>query len=412
MSREVLNAGRICAALIALQLGCGGTPPHVSTAGDSVELKIVAHYDDDLLFMSPDLTESIQQGRMVRTVFITAGDAGKDAAYWTDREAGILEAYASMAALPNSWEASTLTIAGKRLQLRSLAGSSRVSVVLLHLPDGSPAGSGFRSTHGESLAKLWNDKIPSLHAVDGSASYSKSELVAVLVGLMEQFHAQTVDVQDWTGQFKRDHSDHLHAGRFAHAAAERYSKPHTARAYRGYSLVEDPVNLTAHQQLDKERIVMGYAQHDSQICHRGVPCRPYSIYMGKQYPFIPATLVGPSGKCLQASPVVDDLHGRVELRPCRDLRNQKWSRVGKTLRSDLGGCLSQLRTDPANPVMLVVRVCSDGPEQNWSLARDGALKAGDGSCAMLAPIGAKRGTEILAGDCGDVPEQHWRLYKR
>src|SRR5216684_3876632 len=172
MYRGVLNTGRICAALIALQLGCGGKPPHTSPPGDSVELKIVAHYDDDLIFMSPDLAESIQQGRMVRTVFITAGDAGKDAAYWTDREAGILEAYASMAALPNSWESSTLTIAGKTVQLRSLAGSSRVSVVLLHLPDGSPVGSGFRSTRGESLAQLWNDKIPLLHAVDGSASYS------------------------------------------------------------------------------------------------------------------------------------------------------------------------------------------------------------------------------------------------
>src|SRR5215475_11483965 len=39
-------------------------------------MNIVAHEDDDLLFLSPDLIHDIQSGRCVRTIFVTAGDAG------------------------------------------------------------------------------------------------------------------------------------------------------------------------------------------------------------------------------------------------------------------------------------------------------------------------------------------------
>lgn len=47
---------------------------------------VVAHQDDDLLFLSPDLLHDVQANRCVRTVFVTAGDAGRDATYWGGRE--------------------------------------------------------------------------------------------------------------------------------------------------------------------------------------------------------------------------------------------------------------------------------------------------------------------------------------
>ena len=60
-------------------------------------LDVVAHQDDDLLFLSPDLLHDVQDGRCVRTVFVTAGDAGGDQAYWTSRQSGSMSAYATMA---------------------------------------------------------------------------------------------------------------------------------------------------------------------------------------------------------------------------------------------------------------------------------------------------------------------------
>lgn len=56
-------------------------------------LNIVAHQDDDLLFLSPDLINDIASGRSVRTVFLTAGDAGNGRDYWISRQAGSQAAY-------------------------------------------------------------------------------------------------------------------------------------------------------------------------------------------------------------------------------------------------------------------------------------------------------------------------------
>ena len=75
-------------------------------------LNIVAHEDDDLLFLSPDLLHAIQAGRSVRTVFLTAGDAGNDTAYWTGREAGMQAAYAQMCGVANTWTQTDAGIAG------------------------------------------------------------------------------------------------------------------------------------------------------------------------------------------------------------------------------------------------------------------------------------------------------------
>lgn len=422
------KAGYVCAALLALQLGCSKEP--LPQANESAELKIVAHYDDDLLFMSPDLAESIQEGRPVRTVFLTAGDAGKDVLYWRGREEGILEAYAAMAGVPNSWHKGEIIVSDRQVELQTLAGSSHVSLVLLRLPDGNGHGHGFPATGSESLAKLWSGKIPSMHPVDGSRSYSRSELVEVLVDLMEDFLPKTVDTQDWTPHFKRDHSDHVHAGLFAHAAEQRYSASHESRVYRGYNSVDEPVNLLASQQAAKERFLVGYARHDAQLCApRAGSCRPYSHFLGRQYPFIPGTLVGPGGKCLQVEGSVGAETRRarasltaaqaaarppageqVALRPCRDVNAQKWSMVGRQIKNGQRGCLSVEQPDSSSPWVVLMQACDGSSHQSWSISKDGHLKGADGSCVMLAPLGAKRGTELLLGDCGDVPEQGWRLY--
>ena len=44
-------------------------------------LDIVAHEDDDLLFLSPDVLHDIAAGRCVQTVFVTAGDANLGMGY-------------------------------------------------------------------------------------------------------------------------------------------------------------------------------------------------------------------------------------------------------------------------------------------------------------------------------------------
>ena len=406
---------RVCTALLFVLLGCSGEasrPP----VGDTIELKIVAHQDDDLLFMNPDLAESIGGGRTVRTVFVTAGDAGRGAAHWTRREEGILEAYATMASAENSWDASTLLVAGRPVTLRSLSKLPRISVVFLRLPDGNGHGSGFPATGKESLARLWTGKIPALHPLDGSASYSKSELVGLLTGLMDGLKAQTIDTQDWTGHFKGDHSDHIHSATFAHAAEQDYRVAHKTRVYRGYNLMREPANLLSGQQAAKEHFFLSYAKHDGQLCPRGSgACKARSDYprfISRQYPFIPGNLIGPGGKCLQA--VNEKIgHGRVRvaMRTCRDLPEQNWSMNGKALQSGIGGCLVIEDAGGASPAPLAVGPCT-GDDRTWSMRADGHLKGDEDLCATLSAGGTERDPEVVATQCGDVPEQKWRLYDR
>jgi LmbE family N-acetylglucosaminyl deacetylase len=70
-------------------------------------LNVVAHPDDDLLFLSPDLLDALRSGDDVRTVYLTAGDAGRAQEYWRGRTLGVGAAYATLLGVPDAWREST-----------------------------------------------------------------------------------------------------------------------------------------------------------------------------------------------------------------------------------------------------------------------------------------------------------------
>jgi GlcNAc-PI de-N-acetylase len=110
--RALLSLGAVPAAgVMAAGTAAWAAAPGVAAAGGGSRImNIVAHEDDDLLFLSPDLLHDLQAGHTVRTVFITAGDAADQVAggadqqrrYWMAREAGNRAAYAQMSGAPNS----------------------------------------------------------------------------------------------------------------------------------------------------------------------------------------------------------------------------------------------------------------------------------------------------------------------
>src|SRR5207253_2065746 len=139
LSTLLLLIGYIVGAsqvLVADTRASSATNVSLSECASVKDMYVVAHEDDDLLFMNPDLATSIRGGHCVRTVFLTAGDAGQPSAYWEAREEGMRAAYAYMAGLSNSWQQKTLAIAGRQLSLSTLDASSKVSLVFLRLPDG------------------------------------------------------------------------------------------------------------------------------------------------------------------------------------------------------------------------------------------------------------------------------------
>lgn len=66
-------------------------------------MNLVAHEDDDILFIASPTYTDVAARRCLTTVFLTAGDDGLGASYWQAREDGAMAAYAKMASVANSW---------------------------------------------------------------------------------------------------------------------------------------------------------------------------------------------------------------------------------------------------------------------------------------------------------------------
>ncbi|WP_410721392.1 PIG-L family deacetylase, partial [Burkholderia sp. SIMBA_048] len=69
-------------------------PPTLAQCHGIKDLAFVAHLDDDLLFMNPDIASNVAAGGCVRVVYLTASDAGEGDTYMLGRERGVRAAYA------------------------------------------------------------------------------------------------------------------------------------------------------------------------------------------------------------------------------------------------------------------------------------------------------------------------------
>ena len=84
--------------------------PAICTSANS-RMNVVAHEDDDILFMNPPTSLDVAAGRCLTTVYLTAGDDGLGASYWHGREDGAMAAYATMARVNNAWTTTRLQTA-------------------------------------------------------------------------------------------------------------------------------------------------------------------------------------------------------------------------------------------------------------------------------------------------------------
>ncbi len=280
--------------------GDGLHPPCPGGAAHCVDLRFVAHEDDDLLFMNPDLAASLAHGNRVVTVFLTAGTV-EDEARLTEREVGILNAYAFM--LDPRFAVAAREGCANMLAHWRLNGGAPVAigserVVQYDFVDETPSGARLSlvflrlvETHRTlDLPALWNGEAGSISTVAcvsgcalGSAApaqqYSSEELVDTLELLMTRFDAEAgnepvvVSTLDATHLFHRDEGDtrgfqdnrdHIAAAGFAvsafvrHHRRERADGPLHLRQYRGYNIGLEGANLDEAQVRDKRRAFYRY----------------------------------------------------------------------------------------------------------------------------------------------------------
>lgn len=140
----------------------------ISRVTDAVYMQIVAHQDDDLLFMNPDLQNVINTGSPITTVFLTAGEADRDPGdpkdheqagqvdtevcgndqsvdreYYADcRARGSMAAWARMAGASTDapWTRTALRVSdgtgwSRNVEVDTLDSSPHVRLVFVNLPD-------------------------------------------------------------------------------------------------------------------------------------------------------------------------------------------------------------------------------------------------------------------------------------
>ncbi|MEJ0072776.1 MAG: PIG-L family deacetylase [Candidatus Saccharibacteria bacterium] len=250
-------------------------------------LTTVAHEDDDILFMNPDLQQEITAGMCIRTVYLTAGDDGQPVGYWQEREQGPDAAYALMAGLPDQWDHATADVGGHALDIHTLVGRPQISLVFMHLPDGNLAGEGFPSTGYQSLKKLRVGEITDMHTIDNTDDYTASQLVQELAALIALAKPTIVNTQASSPSLAAgDHSDHQAVGYFTGEALALYHDTAQVHRYIGYQSGTRAPNLTAQQAAAKQDIFAAYKQDDLMICSVKDGCfndTTYRNYLSREY---------------------------------------------------------------------------------------------------------------------------------
>ncbi|MEV0411647.1 PIG-L family deacetylase [Streptomyces sp. NPDC050448] len=260
-------------------------------------LQVVAHPDDDLFFMNPDLSRSISTGIKVTTVYLTSGEAdGRNeahsphledaagpadrAAYAEARQNGIRGAYAQMATgdRTSAWQRRSIpTAGGGSAEVDVLVARPEVNLVWMELREA-------RSISGDnpdSLRGLWDGRIPALGAQLTSGtpvkrwfSYTKDQATAAIADVFARYKPTTIRTQDPTpgrsvsGTFL-DHQDHMYGARFVQAAAERYAqstdRPHfSVQNYVSYPNSSLPPTLDPQTAEEKLGYLKTYAWMDHQ----------------------------------------------------------------------------------------------------------------------------------------------------
>jgi hypothetical protein len=294
-ARVFIAVGLVAACTAASLLWAQPAAALAPCAG--ADIYIAAHEDDTLLFQSPNLLEDVRSNRCVRTVFTTAGDAGKAVKYWEGREAGAEAAYAQMAGVADVWQTSSVSLAGHPVRLRTLVGRPGISILYMRLPDGGVNGEGFAAYGSQSLKKLWkggNAEAPAIaeiEADDKSSKYTYSGLIQALTAAIQSFGASQIHTQNYLApQVGPDHSDHAVTGRFVKAAAEALPGSFGGNrliAYEGYEVAlepKKPVNVVGAPLAGKEAAFAAYVPHD-EACGIDEDCsaEPYPAWLARQY---------------------------------------------------------------------------------------------------------------------------------
>ncbi|MGW4476955.1 RICIN domain-containing protein [Nonomuraea sp. NPDC004354] len=387
--RRILGTLMLAAGLLAVP----STASAQSTC-TSRELNLVAHHDDDLLFLNPSISDAIRGGACVRTVFLVASDYHDTdrEGYVLARERGVRAAYARMAGLPESaWTSQEITVNGHNLLEWRLG--DRLSILEVRLPDNGSAYDDI--TYGSTRA-LYNDgaTIPDFYRRN---TYTRADLTVTLIADLDAFRPSVVNTLDPSAdvhdgdEYLDFHHDHVIIARLAGDAVAAAATHPQVRYYRDYPNRYAAANLSQQAIDDKLATFRTFAMHDMDICPSSDPsqCVTQGFYYVLNHnqnratttamlPWIPATPGAPghlvpatfahqrltvsSGQCLTVPGALND----------NDLSDGDHAALGTCGTTAFTLVQQTLKIDKTNECFgtagaaVIVTQCTDSADQRWS----------------------------------------------
>ncbi|MFE0688898.1 PIG-L family deacetylase [Streptomyces xiamenensis] len=228
-------------------------------------VQVIAHPDDDLYFMNPDVSCTLGGPAALTTVILTSGESngvngnggpGRPSPsegherFARARQNGLRAAYAHMATGDHGsrWNSVVLSTAGGfPAQCDTLLARPSLRLIWLQLREARKVSDEVP----QSLRGLWRGQVGTLESLRARGSVvgedftvTGDQLTAALTGLLRASGPTHVRFQDPTPDRRpgkkvyADHQDHMYGARFAQLALERYAAEDPAhfsvQSYLGY----------------------------------------------------------------------------------------------------------------------------------------------------------------------------------
>jgi len=249
-----------CVALVALLfLALFPAAARAANCNAGMLVTVVAHLDDDLLFIDPAINERLDAGWCITTVHLIGGANGANLSYVLTRERASRLAYARMAGVPDVWLESNVEVAGKLVHEMVLKAKPQVRLLELRLPGGGVRGGR------EPLGLLWEQRAtlstyPMNTDGSGRMKYDRDALLATLKSILSQA-SQIYTLNPDTVPFV-EHPDHIFAARITRHVAQTLGKSVPIVYHVTYPTGGWPANLPAAEVQRKRDIVASYFSID------------------------------------------------------------------------------------------------------------------------------------------------------
>ncbi|AUG79803.1 LmbE family protein [Kitasatospora sp. MMS16-BH015] len=278
-------------------------------AADLSFVHVIAHPDDNLYFMNPDLDQAVASGAPCVTVCLTDGESdGRNIlhaerrevpadrpAYTRARINGLAASYAVMATGEelSPWDVELVSyLPGLQAELHTLRAAPHVQLVFPALVEARAVS----LPRAESLRGLWlgqTDRLatlpPARSKLAPGATYTREQVTATLAAVLDHYRPTVVRTLDPNpehapekpgrpgGAVYLDHQDHTYSAYFAQAAAARHFAAGKGRAasvesYLGYVNAGLPHNLDAPAVARKTHLLDVYGWTDDRDCGDPAGC--------------------------------------------------------------------------------------------------------------------------------------------